>query len=116
MRKQQGITLIGFIFMAALVAGAGVLAFRAVPIYTEYFTLKKILRNIDLQNNEATPAQIRSQFDRMSAADYQYDVKSSEVEITKEQGRIVLNLTYSRTIPVAGNVSLLFDFSVNNRK
>ena len=116
MRKQKGVTLIGFVFMAALVAGAGVLVFRSVPIYNEYFTLKKILRNIDLQNNEATPAQIRSQFDRMSAADYQYDVRAGELNITKEKGNILISVTYSRTIPIAGNVSLLFDFTADNRK
>jgi hypothetical protein len=116
MRKQQGITLIGFIFMAAFVAGAGVLVFRAVPIYNEYLTLKKILKNIDLQNNEATPASIRQQFDRKTAADYIYDVHARDLEITKENGKIIISIPYNRTVPIAGNVSLLFDFEATNRQ
>ena len=116
MRKQQGVTLIGFILMAALVAGGGILVFRAVPIYNEYFTLQKILKSIDVQNNDATPGEIRKQFDLKTSADYVYDVKSLDLSITKESGRIIISYPYTRTIPVAGNVSILFVFEANNRK
>ena len=115
-RRQSGITLIGFLFMAALVGGAGILAFRAIPIYNEYFTTQKILRNIDLQNNEATPNDIRGQFDRKASADYVYDIKGRDLDVTKENGRIIISIAYQRTVPIAGNVSLLFDFEANNRK
>jgi hypothetical protein len=115
-RRQFGITLIGFLFMAALVGGAGVLAFRSIPIYNEYFTVQKILRNIDLQNNEATPNNIRDQFDRKASADYVYDIKGRDLDVTKENGRIIISVNYQRTIPIAGNVSMLFDFDANNRK
>lgn len=116
MRKQSGLTLIGFIFMAALVAGAGMLVFRSVPIYNEYFTLKKILRSIDVQNNEATPADIRKQFELKASADYVYEVKSRDLDISKENGRIVIAYAYTRRIALGGNVSLVFDFEATNRK
>lgn len=113
--RQSGVTLIGFIFMAALIAGAGILTFRAVPIYNEYLTVQKILRSIEV-SNEITPAQIRSQFDLKSSADYVYDIKSRDLDITKENGKVVISVAYQRTIPIAGNVSLLFDFEADNRK
>jgi hypothetical protein len=116
MRKQQGVTLIGFIFMAALVAGAGILAFRAVPIYNEYFTLQRILKSIDVGNQDATPTQIRQQFDLKTAADYVYDVKARDLDITKVDGRIIISYPYERRVPIAGNVSLVFDFYASNRK
>jgi len=114
--RQSGVTLIGFIFMTALVAGAGLLAFRAIPIYNEYFTVQKILRSLDLQNNEATPGNLRSQFDLKASADYVYDIKSRDLEVTKENGRIIVSIAYQKTVPLAGNVSLLFDFEASNRK
>ena len=116
MRKQQGLTLIGFIFMAALVAGAGIIVFRAVPIYNEYFTLQRILKSIDLGNQDASPAEIRKQFELKASADYVYDIKSRDLEISKENGRIILTVPYQRTIPIAANVSILFVFEANNRK
>jgi hypothetical protein len=116
MRKQQGLTLIGFIFMAALVAGAGILVFRAVPIYNEYFTLQKILKSIDVGNNDATPGEIRNQFDLKASADYVYEVKSRDLDITKESGKIIISYPYERRVPLAGNVSIVFDFLASNRK
>ena len=117
MRKQQGVTLIGFIFLAALVAGAGLLIFQAIPIYNEYFTLQKILKSIDTgSNNDATPNDIRNQDSRKSGADDIYDVKPQDLDITKENGRIIISVTYNRVVKIAGNVSLLFDFQATNRK
>jgi Tfp pilus assembly major pilin PilA len=116
MQRQRGLTLIGFIFVAAMVAAAGVVAFRAIPIYNEYFTVKKILRNINTDSNDATPANIRSQFDLKASADYVYDVKSRDLDITKENGTVVVSVTYSKTMPLFANVSLLFDFEATNRK
>jgi len=116
MRRQLGVTLIGFIFMAALVAALGIIAFRAIPIYNEYFTVKKILKSINTEASEATPADIRKQFDLKASADYVYDIKSRDLDITKESGRVVVSVTYSKTVPLFGNVSLLFDFEASNRK
>jgi len=117
MRKQQGLTLIGFIFMAALVAGAGLIVFQSIPIYNEYFTLQKILKSIDVgQNQDATPGDIRNQFSRKAAADYMYDIKPQELDVTKENGRIVITVNYTRVVKLAGNVSLLYDFQATNRK
>lgn len=116
MQRQRGLTLIGFIFVAAMVAALGVVVFRAIPIYNEYFTVQKILRNINTESNDGTPANIRNQFDLKASADYVYDVKSRDLDITKENGRIVVSVTYSKTMPLFANVSLLFDFEATNRK
>lgn len=116
MQRQRGLTLIGFIFMAALVAVLGIVAFRTIPIYNEYFTVKKIIKSINTESSEATPADIRKQFDLKASADYVYDIKSRDLDITKENGRVVVSVTYSKTVPLFANVSLLFDFEASNRK
>jgi len=116
MRKQRGVTLIGFIFMAAIVGALGIIVFRAIPLYNEYFTVNRILRSINTEGNETTPADIRKQFDLKASADYVFDIKSRDLDITKENGRIVVSVTYSKTIPLFANVSLLFDFETSNRK
>src|SRR3954468_23369793 len=97
MQRNKGVTLIGFIFMAAIVAALGVVVFRAIPIYNEFFTVKKILKAIDVSASETTAADIRNQFDRKSAADYQYDIKSRDLEVSKVNGQIVVSIAYVRT-------------------
>ena len=116
MRTQRGLTLIGFIFMMAIVGALGIVAFRAIPIYNEYFTVQKILKSINTESSQATPLDIRNQFVLKASADYVSDVKASDLEITKENGRVIVSVTYSKTIPLFYNVSLLFDFEASNRK
>jgi hypothetical protein len=40
---QRGLSILGFIFVAALVAAAVMIGFRTVPSYIEYFTVKKVM-------------------------------------------------------------------------
>lgn len=115
-RHQRGITLIGFILLIALIGAAGIVAFRAIPIYSEFFTIKRILREINVENPETTPLQIRNQFDLKSSADYVYGIKSRDLDIAKENGRIIVSVRYQKTVPLIYNVSLLFDFETDNRK
>ena len=116
MQNQKGVTLIGFLFMMAAVAALGIIAFRAVPIYNEYFTVKKIIKSINVGANEATPNDIRNQFILKASADYVYDVKATDLDITKENGKVIISVSYSKTMPLFANVSLLFDFETSNRK
>ena len=116
MKGNKGLTLIGFIVLIAFVGFAGIIAFRTIPIYSEFFTIKRILKQINVDAADTTPAQIRSQFDLKASADYVYDVKSRDLDISKEQGRIVISVNYQKTVPLFANVSLLFDFEASNRK
>ena len=40
-------------------------------------------------------------------------VTASDLDITKEDGRIVMSIEYSRKVKLFGNVSLLIDFSAS---
>lgn len=116
MKSNQGITLIGFIVLLVIVGGLAVVAFRAIPIYSEYFTVKRILKQINVDSPDTTPAEIRKQFDLKASADYVFEVKSRDLDIGKENGRIVIAVSYQKTVPLVANVSLLFDFEASNRK
>ena len=113
LHKQRGLSLIGFIFLAAVVAFVMFTAFRCVPAWTEYFGLKKVLQATANEFGvEAQGAAIRASFERRRYID-DLPVKGSDVEIGKDNGRITLAVAYQRKVPVAGNMSLLFDFEAS---
>lgn len=113
MKHQRGLSLIGFIFLAAVVAFVMFTAFRCVPAWTEYFALKKILQaTADEFSVNATPPLIRSSYERRAQID-NLPVRGSDLDIAKENGRIKLAVSYQRRVPVAGNMSLLFDFEAS---
>ena len=113
LHKQRGLSLIGFIFLAAVVAFVMFTAFRCVPAWTEYFGLKKVLQaTANEYGVEGQAAAIRTSFNRRAQID-DLPVKDTDLDIRKENGRIVLAVAYLRKVPIAGNVSLLFDFDAS---
>jgi hypothetical protein len=113
LNQQRGLSLIGFIFLAAIVAFVMFTAFRCVPAWTEFFSLKKVLQQTANEFSvDAQATTIRNSFDRRAQID-DLPVKGSELEIRKDNGRIGLAITYQRRVPVAGNMSLLFDFEAS---
>ncbi len=110
MKHQRGLSLVGFIFLAAIVGFVMFTAFRCVPAWTEYFSLKKVLQATANEFSvDAQGAVIRASFGRRASID-DLPVKGADIEISKDNGRIGLSVAYQRKVPVAGNVSLLFDF------
>lgn len=110
LQKQRGLSLIGFVFLAAIVGFVMFTAFRCVPAWTEYFSLKKVLQatanefSVDAQG----PA-VRASFNRRAQID-DLPVKGTDLDIRKDNGRMSLAVEYQRKVPVVGNMSLLFDF------
>ncbi len=113
MKHQRGLSLVGFIFLAAIVGFVMFTAFRCVPAWTEYFSLKKVLQATANEFSvDAQGAVIRGSFDRRASID-DLPVKGADIAISKDNGKIGLSAAYQRKVPVAGNMSLLFDFEAS---
>jgi hypothetical protein len=112
-KRQRGLSLVGFIILAAVVGFVMFTAFRCVPAWTEYFSLKKVLQATANEFSiDATPPVIRRSYETRAQID-DLPVRGTDLEITKENGRIKLAVNYQRRVPVAGNMSLLFDFEAS---
>lgn len=110
--KQSGLSLIGTLIVGAILAFLFVLGFRCVPVVNEYFSVKKIMNQIVDSGfgPDVPPAQIRSEFNNRAAADYVDKVTGNDLVISRQNGNLQLSIAYERTVPIAGNVSLLFEF------
>jgi hypothetical protein len=112
MKAERGLTLIGFIFIAALAGAALLVAFRAIPAVAEYYTVKKNINAI-VKSGEArggTVSDIRRAYDTRAAVDETPSIAGADLDVTKERGEVVIEFSYSRKVPLVGNVSLMFDF------
>ncbi|MDR2209067.1 MAG: DUF4845 domain-containing protein [Azoarcus sp.] len=112
---QQGISLMGMIFVALLLAGALLTGFKAVGPYTEYASLKKIVGLVaDEGNNGASESEMRQSYERRAVVD-SITVKPSELVFHRQGGKVVVEVEYTRKAPLVGNVSLSFDFKVSSQ-
>lgn len=106
---QRGISLIGLIFILAILAGVALLGMKIVPTVSEYSSVKKA---IDMaKNSGSTPAEIRKSFDKQAEVAYITAISGKDLEITKSGGEVVVSFAYDKKIPLVGPASLLIEYA-----
>ncbi|HRP94932.1 MAG TPA: DUF4845 domain-containing protein [Rhodocyclaceae bacterium] len=112
---QRGLSLIGLLIIGALLAFALLVAFRTVPAITEYMAVQRIVRVVAEEGDGgATLSELRRSFDRRGQIDDVVSVRGADLDIYKQGGKVFVEVEYERKVPVAGNVSLLFDFRASS--
>lgn len=115
-RPQRGLSMIGFLLVAALVVMAAMVAMKLVPAYVEFFSVKKILVSMGQEADfrGKSNADIRSDFSRKVAAGYVNVVKAEDLMIDRSSGIPVVSVEYEFRTKLVGNVSLVVDFSASS--
>ena len=110
MKHQRGLALSQLIFWGIIIALAAVLGMKVVPTTIEYYKiLKDAKASVNKVGPEATVADVRKTFDNFANIDsLEFDAK--QLEITKENGRIIASFDYDKRIPLFANVSLLINY------
>ncbi len=108
--RQRGITLIGLLFWAALVGFAALVALRVLPTVNEYFTIQRAVDKVAAEGGATVP-QIRAAFDKQKEIEYSIvSISGKDLDITKENDRIVVRYAYRREIELFGPVFLLLKY------
>jgi hypothetical protein len=113
MRKQRGVTMIGWIFLlipVAIVVYAGI---RVGPAYYEYYKVVSAIEAsaAELKTEETlTPAGIRKSLQRRFDTSYVYNIKADELEVTRSDAGWVVNVVYDQEVPMFWNLLLLLRF------
>lgn len=114
-KNQQGMTFFGVVFVGMVLVFGAILIMKLIPPYLEYWSVHKIIAVMakDSALPNMTPAEIRSSFDRRAVIDNVNVIKGSDLEISKDRGTTVVNVNYSVTVPIVGNLSALMDFQAS---
>lgn len=107
---QRGITLFGLLFWAVLVAMVAVVALRVGPTVNEYFTIEKAINKIARDGGKSV-TEIRTAFERTKQIEYAISsISGKDLEITKENDRIVIKYAYDKEIELFGPVYLVIKY------
>lgn len=110
MKKQRGVALSGLMFWGVILVLVAVLGMKAVPSYIEYYkTLKDAKATVAKVGPEATVAEVRNAYDRFVDID-SLSIKAADLDISKNNGKVVIEFAYEKRLPLFMNVSLLIDF------
>lgn len=113
--KQHGVTLGGLLVWLFLLVIVALLGMKLIPAYMEYGTAKNAIQAIARERNATTSAEVRRAFESRAAIDDITAVKSSDLDITKEGGEMVISFTYRKEVPLFANVGVYMDFAANSR-
>jgi hypothetical protein len=116
-RKQSGLTLIGFLITLAVGLFFVYGAMRVVPMYLEYYSLVTALEKLenDPSARNMAPRQIKQSIADSLWVSYSDDnIKPSHIRISKKSQGINVRVAYEVRKPFLGNLSLIgtFDRSV----
>ena len=116
MRRQQGITLSGFLLWSVVLIFAALLAFKIGPPYLEYLTIKKQLKAVaeDPEARSGNRREVESAFSKRSTIEDISSVQPKDIVISKEGDGIVLSVDYTVCRPVVSNIRACMDFSATS--
>jgi Domain of unknown function (DUF4845) len=108
--RQRGISMFGLMFWAILIGFFAYVGVVTFPTVNEYFTIRSTVEKIALEN-PATVAEARTAFDRQKAIEYSISsISGRDLEVTKENDRVVISFAYDREIALFGPVYLLLKY------
>jgi hypothetical protein len=111
--QQRGLGFGGFLLGAFLLVIGSITGFRLVPAYIENTTIKNVFNVIanDTEMQKASEQEVRNAFSKRASIDNITAVKPDDIEVaTDDNGQLVLSASYSVTVKLAGNVSIVMDF------
>ena len=108
-RRQQGITLIGLIFVGAILACVFLVGSQILPTVIEYQAVLKGAKKAAAEGG--TVQQIRASFDRAATIDQITSISAKDLEITKDSsGEPVVSFAYDREIHLVGPAYLVMKY------
>ena len=106
---QRGITLFGLLFWAIVVGFFALVGMRVLPTLNEYFTIKRAINKITTEGS--TVPEIRAAFQRQQDVEYSINsISAKDLNITKENDKIVISFAYDKEIELMKPVYLLIKF------
>jgi hypothetical protein len=117
MRRQEGITLSGFMLWAIVGVFAALLGFKIGPAYFEYFTIQKQLRAISKDSaSGAQRREVEDAFVRRSSIENITSITAKDLTITAGSDGIVISVEYTTCVNVVANLRACMDFAPSSAR
>ena len=109
-KRQQGVTLFGLMFWAIVIGAVAYIGLRVFPTVNEYLTIQRTVDKVAAAS-PATVAEARAAFDRQKDVEYSIStIGGKDLEVTKENDKVVLKFAYDKEIPLYGPVFLVIKY------
>ena len=106
--KQRGISFIGLVFNASILAMAGVVIAQIFPTYLEYQAVSKA---VNKAKEGQSVAEAKMIFDKAASVDDIKSISGKDIDVTKEGDKVVVSFAYEREIHLTGPAYLTLKYA-----
>jgi hypothetical protein len=111
-RRQRGISFVGLLFVAAVIACVGVVVAQVIPTLIEYQAITKAANKA---KEGTTVPEVRAIFDRAQAIDDFQSVSGKDLDVKKVGDKVVVSFAYQREIHLFGPAYLTLKYEGQSR-
>ncbi|WP_257624600.1 DUF4845 domain-containing protein [Variovorax boronicumulans] len=105
--RQRGISFIGLLFVAIVLACVGVVVAQVIPTLIEYQAINKAAAKAA---EGSTVPEVRAIFDRAQAIDDFKSVSGKDLDVQKVGDKVVVSYAYDREIHLFGPAYLVLKY------
>lgn len=107
---QRGISLFGLLAWAIVIGAGAYVVLRVFPTVNEFLTIRSTVQKV-AASSPATVAEARVAFDRQKDVEYSISsISGKDLDITKQNEKVVISFAYEKEIPLYGAVYLLIKY------
>lgn len=112
--RQYGFSFGGFIWAMIILSFVAIFGMKLIPVYMENGKVQKAFEAIvrDPAMQAASVREIKESFQkRATTMDSVTVITADDVLVANDGRSLTLSASYSKTIPLAGNISLILEFN-----
>lgn len=110
-RRQQGLTLIGFLIVLSLAVFVAFMGMKIVPVYIDHYSVIQAMKGVQKEPGiaTATPGKIKDLFFRRLYVSYVDGIEAKHVKVIRSNGR-TLQVKYDVQKQMVANIDILIHF------
>jgi Tfp pilus assembly major pilin PilA len=111
--RQKGMTMLSWLVVLGILVFFVVIGIKMVPTYLENYSIKQVLTNMENDRKVRTMSagEMKKAFMKRLKINSVYEFDRNSIKIKKEKFGTKFSVDYEIRKPVAGNVSIVMEFS-----
>jgi hypothetical protein len=108
---DSGVSLSGLIVVLIVLGALALVVIKVTPAFFEYRAIKEAIVKAKAAAGSGSVREIQQAFDRNAGINDVTAIAGRDLVIMRDGGDTEISFAYEKRVPLAGNVSLLFDFA-----
>jgi Tfp pilus assembly major pilin PilA len=111
--RQKGMTMLSWLVVLGILVFFILIGIKMVPTYLENYSIKQVLANMENDRKVRTmsAAEMKKSFLKRLKINSVYEFDRNSIKIKKEKFGTRFSVDYEIRKPIAGNVSIVMEFS-----